>query len=445
MIEVARKERPRGVVVQLGGQTPLKLANALEKEGLKVVGTPVDAIDLAEDRGRFGQLLNRLGIRQPAAGTARTVEEALKVADRIGYPVLVRPSYVLGGTRMRIVYAPDELAAWLDMAAEVVQDNVVLIDQFLEDAFEYDVDAICDGKRVVIAGILEHVEEAGVHSGDSSAIFPAYKFKAGVRDEMQQITRQLGLKMGVKGLMNIQFAEKDGLLYVLEVNPRASRTVPFLAKATGLPLVQIATRVMVGDSLDECGLFEDPVAPHFFAKAPVFPFAKFPGADVLLGPEMRSTGEVMGIGRTPGEAYMKAMQGAGVHLPKSGTVFISVNSRDKVAVIPIARALHDLGFLLTGTRGTALALFDAGIPTQMVYKVNEGSPNAADLIRKGDIDLVINTPLGAESRFDEKEIRVAASDRGLPIITTLTAAEAAVESMRIEDNFERFALQDWSQ
>ena len=442
--EIARREDPIGVVVQLGGQTPLKLAHALEAEGLKVVGTPVDAIDLAEDRGRFGALLERLGVRQPAAGTAKTIDEALAVAERIGYPVLVRPSYVLGGTRMRIVYGPEALAAWLDTAAEVAQDNVVLIDQFLEDAFEYDVDAICDGERVVIAGILEHVEEAGVHSGDSSAIFPAYKFKDGVRDEMREVTRRLGMEIGVRGLMNIQFAEKDGLLYVLEVNPRASRTVPFLAKATGLPLVQIATRVMLGETLAECGLTDDLEAPHYFAKAPVFPFMKFPGADVLLGPEMRSTGEVMGIGRTPGEAYMKAMQGAGVKLPKSGTVFVSVNARDKDAVVPIAKALHELGFLITGTRGTALALFDAGIPAQMVYKVNEGSPNAADLIRKGQIDMVINTPLGAESRFDEKEIRLAASDRGLPIVTTLTAAEAAVEAMRIDGASERFALQDWS-
>ena len=446
VIEVARREKPLGVIVQLGGQTPLKLASALEKAGIPIIGTPVDAIDLAEDRGRFGELLDRLKIRQPNAGMARTIEEARVVAARIGYPVLVRPSYVLGGTKMRIVYDDDALAGWLDTAIAAAADNSVLIDQFLEDAFEYDVDALCDGERVVIAGILEHVEEAGVHSGDSSAIFPAYKFKPGIAEEMRDVTRRLGLAIGVRGLMNIQFAERAGKLYVLEVNPRASRTVPFLAKATGVPLVQIATRLMVGETLTACGLTEDLVPVHYFAKVPVFPFAKFPGADVLLGPEMRSTGEVMGVGRTPGEAYLKALRGAGVDLPDSGRAFLSVNAGDKAAILPIARALWDLGFELVGTRGTALALFDAGIPAQMVYKVNEGSPNASDFIEAGKIDLVINTPLGAESRFDEKQIRTAASDRGIPIFTTLTAAEAAIEALLMQrtGKVERFALQDWT-
>ncbi|MCO4760953.1 MAG: carbamoyl-phosphate synthase large subunit [Myxococcales bacterium] len=443
--EIARREKPIGAIVQLGGQTPLKLANDLEKVGIAVVGTPVDAIDLAEDRGRFGALLDELNVRQPDAGTARTVEEALAVADRIGFPVLVRPSYVLGGTKMRIIYDADALAGWLQTAADASADKSVLIDQFLEDAFEYDVDALCDGEQVVIAGILEHVEEAGVHSGDSSAIFPAYKFKAGLEEEMRDVTRRLALAIGVRGLMNVQFAEKGGKLYVLEVNPRASRTVPFLAKATGQPLVQIATRLMMGETLAECGLTEDLRAKHYFAKVPVFPFVKFPGADVLLGPEMRSTGEVMGVGRTAGEAYLKALRGAGVHMPEGGRAFLSVNASDKVAIVPIARALADLGFQLVGTRGTALALFDAGIPAEMVYKVNEGSPNASDFIKAGRIDLVINTPLGAESRFDEKQIRLAASNRGIPVITTLTGAEAAIEAMRMQraSEVDRFAMQDW--
>lgn len=445
VLEIARKEKPIGVIVQLGGQTPLTLAHALTDAGLPVIGTPVDAIDLAEDRGRFGALLDKLDIRQPNAGTAKTVDEALAVAARIGYPVLVRPSYVLGGTKMRIIYDDDSLAGWLQTAADAAADKTVLIDQFLEDAFEYDVDALCDGERVVIAGILEHVEEAGVHSGDSSAIFPAYKFKPGIAEEMRRVTRQLGMAIGVRGLMNIQFAERAGKLYVLEVNPRASRTVPFLAKATGIPLVQIATRLMVGQTLEACGLTEDLVPKHYFAKVPVFPFAKFPGADVLLGPEMRSTGEVMGVGRSPGEAYLKALRGAGVDLPTSGRVFLSVNAGDKVAIVPIAQALLDMGFELVGTRGTALALFDAGIPAQLVYKVNEGSPNASNFIEEGRINLVINTPLGAESRFDEKQIRLAASNLGIPVITTLTAAEAAIEAMRMQRSGDvgRFALQDW--
>jgi len=345
---------------------------------------------------------------------------------------------------MRIFYERAPLAEWLS-GAEMAEHSV-LIDQFLEDAFEYDVDAICDGDRVLICGILEHVEEAGVHSGDSTAIFPAYKFKPGLAEQLEAITRKLALELGVRGLMNVQFAEKDGQLYVLEVNPRASRTVPFLAKATGLELVKVATRVMLGEKLVDIGLVDDPKPQHWFAKAPVFPFRKFRGADVLLGPEMRSTGEVMGIGHTVGEAFLKAMQGADLRLPHDGTVFISVNEHDKAAAIPLARQLVSLGFSLMGTRGTALTLFDAGIPVELVYKVNEGSPNVVDFVRNGHISMVINTPLGRASRFDEKLIRTAASERAIAVITTLTGAEAAISAMqaRASGNLDRFALQDWA-
>ena len=445
VLEVARREGPEGAIVQLGGQTPLKLAAALEAAGIPILGTPPDAIDRCEDRGRFGELVEALGLRQPVNGMARSDAEAIAIAERIGYPVLVRPSYVLGGQAMRIVYTPEMLHRYLATATRASEDRPVLVDSFLEDAFEYDVDAIADGERVVIAGILEHVEEAGVHSGDSTALFPAYKIKPHILAEIRDATRRLGQALGVRGLMNVQFAEKDGLLYVLEVNPRASRTVPFLAKATGIPLVRHAARVMAGATLAELGLTDDPTTTLYYAKAPVFPFRKFPGVDVLLGPEMRSTGEVMGVGRTPGEAFLKALQGAGIQMPTGGTVFLSLNDNDKHAALPVARRLHDLGFTLVGTRGTAEFLTAGGVPATAVFKVNEGRPNVADQILSGGIGLVINTPLGRASFYDEKAIRVAASAHGVPCFTTLSAAEAGVQAMehaRDGKAIEVFALQD---
>ena len=446
VLGVARAEGPEGVIVQLGGQTPLKLAAELERAGLSILGTSVDAIDLAEDRGRFGALMRSLGLRQPDSGMARSIDEALKIAASIGYPVLVRPSYVIGGQAMRIIYEQEGLERYLTTATKASEDRPVLVDRYLEDAYEYDVDAIADGRRVVIAGVLQHVEEAGVHSGDSAALFPPYRIKQRIHEELVSVTRKLGLALGVRGLMNVQFAEKNGELYVLEVNPRASRTVPFLAKATGTPLVQQAVRVMMGATLDDLGLHDDPRPPLFFAKAPVFPFRKFPGVDVLLGPEMRSTGEVMGIGKTPGEAFLKAMRGAGIDLPLEGTVFLSVNDNDKADALRVGKQLHELGFKLVGTRGTALHLFDNGIPAQLVFKVNEGRPNVTDLIRNGDIQMVVNTPLGRASFFDEKAIRVAASERGIPCITTLSAAEAAVGAIRHArgSSIDVYALQDLS-
>jgi carbamoyl-phosphate synthase large subunit len=429
VLSIAELEKPTGVIVQLGGQTPLQLAAGLERAGVPVLGTSPDAIDLAEDRERFGALVRELDIRQPDHGTARSVEEAMRIAQCIGFPVLIRPSYVLGGRAMRVFYLPEALEKYLTSGTCVSPDHPVLVDKFLEDAFEYDVDAVSDGTRVVIAGVLQHVEEAGVHSGDSTAFLPPYRVKPAILQEMLDVTRRLGFALGVRGLMNVQFAERDGRLYVLEVNPRASRTVPFLAKATGVPFVKLAAKIMIGQTLEQVGLTEDVTTRLFHVKAPVFPFRKFPGADVLLGPEMRSTGEVMGIGSTPGEALLKAMMSAGLRLPNAGTIFLSVNEHDKPNALLIARRLHELGFKLAGTRGTALYLFDHGLPVQLVFKVNNGRPNVTDLIRNDAVQLVINTPLGYESYFDEKAIRLSASEHNIPCITTLSAAESAVEAM----------------
>ena len=452
VLEIVDKERPTGVIVQLGGQTPLKLAHGLAAAGVPILGTSHHAIDLAEDRARFSELLHAMQIRQPDGGSASSDADAMAIAERIGYPVLVRPSYVLGGQSMRVVYDPSQLQRWLHSATRAAPDKPVLIDRYLEDAFEYDVDALCDGTDTVIFGILEHVEEAGVHSGDSTALLPPLKVKPAILEQMRRETRALGPAIGVRGLLNIQFAEKDGQLYVLEVNPRASRTIPFLAKATGKPLVQWATRVMLGETVAQLGCPAELTTQHWFAKAPVFPFKKFAGVDVLLGPEMRSTGEVMGVGRTPGEAFLKALQGAGMNLPdpahaaEIGLIFLSVNDCDKEDLVGVAQRLHKLGFRLAGTRGTALYLFDRGLPVQLVFKVGQGSPHVVDEIASGRVVLVINTPLGAAGFHDDKAIRVAASARGVPCITTLSAAEAAVQAIEQMAGLPvvRFALQDWA-
>jgi carbamoyl-phosphate synthase large subunit len=422
-------EKPEGVIVQFGGQTPLNLAMRLQRAGVKVIGTSPDSIDLAEDRKRFGSLLKELGIPQPENGMAASVDEAREVAGRIGYPVLVRPSYVLGGRAMAIVYDEEGLEKYVRTAVGFTPDRPVLIDKFLEQAAEFDVDALADKTACVIAGIQEHIEEAGIHSGDSSCVLPPIRIDPEHLETMRHYTRKLASALSVTGLMNIQFAIKDHRVYVLEVNPRASRTVPFVSKATGVPIARIAALVMAGQKLQAFNLPEELTVERFFIKSPVFPFAKFPGVDPILSPEMHSTGEVMGIGETFGEAYGKAMIGAGLSLPASGKAFLSVNDADKGAAVLIARKLARLGFEIVATLGTAARLREVGLHVVNVFKVNEGRPNIVDQIKSGEISLVINTPLGRVSHFDEQAIRRAALQYNVPCVTTMTGAQAIVEAI----------------
>ncbi len=431
VLRIVEEEKPIGVMVQFGGQTPLGLALPLQAHGVPILGTSPDSIDLAEDRQRFGSLLSELGIPAPEWGTARSLEEARRTAARIGYPVLVRPSYVLGGRAMFVTHEEETLSETMRRAVEASPEHPVLIDRFLEDAYEVDVDAVSDGAKVVVAGIMQHIEEAGIHSGDSTCVLPPFHPEvAGRMDVLRDYTIRLALALRVKGLMNVQYAIKDGIVYVLEVNPRASRTVPFVAKATGVPLARIAAKLMVGRTLDEVGLTAEPSVKGTFVKQSVFPFAKFPGEDPILGPEMRSTGEVMGVAPGFGVAFAKAQLGAGFRLPLGGTAFLSVNDNDKANLVPIARGLLGLGFELIATEGTARYLRGLGIPCRHVYKVLEGRPNVVDLMKNGEIHLVVNTPLGRESYFDEKALRTNATRRGIPLITTLSAAHAVVEAIR---------------
>ncbi|QQS49249.1 MAG: carbamoyl-phosphate synthase large subunit [Acidobacteriota bacterium] len=444
VMHIVELEKPDGVIVQFGGQTPLNLAMRLHQAGVPIIGTSPESIDLAEDRKRFGKLLADLNIPQPINGTAVSFDEARLVAASIGYPVLVRPSYVLGGRAMMIVYDEASLEGYMKSAVEASPEKPVLIDRFLEDAFEVDVDALADGERCVIAGIQEHIEEAGIHSGDSSCVLPPYMVKPEHVETMRKYTRELARALEVRGLMNIQFAIKDDIVYVLEVNPRASRTVPFVSKATGVPLAKIAARVMTGSSLSDFGLPDELGVSSFFIKEPVFPFVKFPGIDPLLGPEMRSTGEVMGMAESFGAAFAKAQMGANASLPLEGTAFISVNDSDKKNAVRVARRLHDLGFRLIATRGTASYLNDSGVPCARVFKVNEGRPNVVDLIKSDEIDLIVNTPLGRASFYDEKAIRRAAMQYNVVTFTTLTGANAAasaIESLRHE-NLKVISLQE---
>jgi carbamoyl-phosphate synthase large subunit len=429
VLEIVHLEQPLGVIAQLGGQTPLRLARGLERAGVRILGTSPEAIDAAEDRGRFEALTRELGVRQPPSGIAFSVDEAVRVAARVGYPVLVRPSYVLGGRAMEIVYDDDSLTAYFEVAARVAPEHPVLIDSFLEDAFEADVDAISDGTRCVIGGVMQHIEDAGIHSGDSACVLPPYLITEDQVSQMREHTRAFALRLGVVGLLNVQYAIKDGVVYVLEVNPRASRTVPFVSKTTGVPLASLAAAVAVGKTLDELGLQDDVLQPYVAVKEAVFPFAKFQGVDLVLGPEMRSTGEVMGIADSFGMAFAKAQASADGALPLQGTVFITVNDHDKNSVVPIARRFHGLGFSVLATEGTARHLRARGVPAERVLKVHEGRPNAIDLLLSGRIQLLVNTPLGKLTQQDDYAIRRAALQRGVPYTTTLSAASAACDAI----------------
>ena len=444
VMNIVEREKPDGVVIQFGGQTPLKLALPLFRAGVPIWGTSPDMIDLAEDRRRFAKLLDELKIPQPESGTALSIEEAHTVARRIGYPVLVRPSYVLGGRAMAIVYTDDDLEGFAKEAVKASPDHPILVDRFLEDAFEVDVDALGDGERVIIGGILEHIEEAGIHSGDSAMVLPTYKVKPEHIATIRDYTRRLGLALNVRGLMNVQYAIKDEQVYVIEVNPRASRTTPFLSKATGVPMAKIAAKIAAGRTLKELGLTKDLEVKRIFVKESVLPFVKFQGSDILLGPEMKSTGEVMGIARSVGMAFAKGQAAAGTSIPTSGAVFISVHDNDKPGVLEMARSLHEFGFRILATRGTAAFLTKGGVPAETVSKVGEAKPDCLDLIRGGQIQLVINTPLGRKSFVDDGAIRKQATQQGVLAFTTLTGAAATVDAIRAlrTNSFEVESLQE---
>jgi carbamoyl-phosphate synthase large subunit len=429
VIEIVRLERPRGVVVQLGGQTPLRLTTALAAAGVPILGTSPDSIDVAEDRGRFDELARRLGIRQPPSGTARSVAEAQQVAERVGYPVLIRPSYVLGGRAMEIVYDAGSLVEFFEKAARVAPEHPVLIDRFLEDAFEADVDAIADGNTCIVGGVMQHIEDAGVHSGDSACVLPPYLIGDRQVEEMRRHTKAFAAALGVVGLINVQYAIKDGVVYVLEVNPRASRTIPFVSKATGVPLAKLAAAVMSGQALADLGLPEELPLPGVAVKEAVFPFTKLPNVDSVLGPEMRSTGEAMGFADSFGMAFAKAQIAADGSLPLEGSVFVTVNDSDKPTVVPIVRRFHELGFRILATEGTERYLRARGIPAERVAKVHEGRPNAIDLLVSGEIQLLINTPLGKFTQQDDYAIRRAALVHRVPYTTTMSAASAACDAI----------------
>ena len=428
VLAVIEAERPEGVIVQFGGQTPLKLARALEEAGARLLGTPVDAIDLAEDRGRFGALLRRLSIAHPPYGTALSADEAAVIAADVGFPLLVRPSYVLGGRAMEICYTSEGLSAYLDQHVKADQEHPLLLDRFLEDAIEVDVDALADGTDVRVAGIMQHVEEAGVHSGDSACVLPPMSLGEEMLDEIRRTTERIALELGVIGLLNVQYAVAGGQLYVLEANSRASRTVPFVSKATGVPLAKVACRLMLGERLADQELPESP-GQHVSVKEAVLPFARFAGADSVLGPEMKSTGEVMGIAADFPAAFGKAQSAAGIALPREGTVFITVTDTDKPAATQLAARFHDLGFRVIATRGTAQAISRMGVPVTGINKIADGSPHVVDYIRSREVDLVINTPTGSGARSDGYEIRTAAVREGIPCVTTMTGASAAARAI----------------
>ncbi|WP_299873991.1 carbamoyl-phosphate synthase large subunit [uncultured Cocleimonas sp.] len=443
VLEIVDLEKPKGVIVQYGGQTPLKLAEALEANGTPIIGTSPDSIDLAEDRERFQEMINRLGLKQPPNRTATEVEEGVRLAEEVGYPLVVRPSYVLGGRGMEIVHNEEDLRNYLQTAVNVSNDSPVLLDRFLDDAIEVDVDAICDGKDVLIGGIMQHIEQAGVHSGDSACSLPPYSLSEEIQDKLREQSREMALALNVVGLMNVQFAIKGDDVYVLEVNPRASRTVPYVSKATGRPLAKVAARCMAGISLADQGMTEEIIPEHFSVKEAVFPFIKFPGVDPILGPEMKSTGEVMGVGKTFAEAFWKSQYGASIEFPeKGGTAFLSVRENDRVAVLEVAKLLNELNFKLVATRGTARTLVEAGFECKTINKVREGRPNIVDLVKNEQVNLIVNTTEGKKAIEDSFEIRREALQGKVTYATTITGAWALCQAMTHVDEEQVYKLQD---
>ena len=436
VMNIVEREKPVGVIVQLGGQTPLNLAVPLEEAGVQILGTSPDSIDRAEDRERFRQVLDKLGLKQAPSGTATSYEQARDIAHEIGYPALVRPSYVLGGRAMVICYDDDELKTYMAKAVDASPDHPVLIDKFLEDAIEVDVDCIADGETVVVGGYMEHIEEAGIHSGDSACAIPPISLTPEIIDELRRQTHALAREFEVKGVMNVQYAIRDGAVYVLEVNPRASRTIPFVSKVIGVSLANLATKVMMGVTLKELGFTEEVAVDHVAVKEAVFPFSRFPGVDATLSPEMKSTGEVMGIDSSFPMAFAKAQLGAGQELPTSGTVFISVRDRDKRHIVQLAMKFAEMGFKILATAGTAHAIRRMDVPVEEVKKVSEGRPNIIDCMKNGGVNLIINTPSGKIGRRDEVLMRSSAIAYSVPLVTTLSAAEAtigAIDALRKQD------------
>jgi len=432
VLEIVRIEKPKGVIVQFGGQTPLKLARALEAAGVPIVGTTPDAIDRAEDRERFQKMIQKLGLLQPQNATARSADQAVELAKEIGYPLVVRPSYVLGGRAMEIVYKEDELRHYMKTAVQVSDDSPVLLDFFLPNAIEMDVDAVSDGEQVVIGAIMQHIEQAGIHSGDSACSLPPYSLGEDIQNEMREVCKKMALELGVRGLMNVQLALQDGLIYVIEVNPRASRTVPFVSKCIGTSLAKIAARCMVGQSLESQGFTKEIIPPYFSVKEAVFPFNKFPGTDPILGPEMKSTGEVMGVGATFAEAYGKAELGASDEIPTSGTAFVSVRERDKHQVAALATQLSDLGFKLVATAGTAKLIKQAGLAVTIVNKVKEGRPHIVDMIKSDKINLIINTTEGRQAISDSSAIRYSAEQHRVYYTTTMAGGNAVCQALNFD-------------
>lgn len=430
VMNIIEKEKPIGVILQFGGQTPLKLALPLKNEGVKILGTDPVAIDIAEDRKKFSKLLEKLNLNQPPNGTAFTYEEAKKIANELGYPVLVRPSYVLGGRAMEIVYDEESLKEYIEKAVEVSPEHPILIDKFLEDAIEVDVDAICDGQICVIGGVMEHIEEAGIHSGDSAMVLPPYSLKKEIVEEIKESTKKIALSLNIIGLINIQYAIKNDKVYVLEVNPRASRTIPFVSKAIGVPLAKLATKIMLGKNLKELNFTEEIELNYFAVKESVFPFNRFGNVDAVLGPEMKSTGEVMGIDKSFEIAYAKSQLAAGQNLPIRGNVFISVKDKDKPHIISIAKELEILGFKILASAGTGKVLSEAGVNVKIIPKIYEGRPNILDYIINDEISLIINTPSGKKPKKDIVSIRTIAVQRNIPLITTIPGAKATLYAIK---------------